>query len=357
METRLHSAFLVLMAGLAAAADMRMSVDQLVTFIRSSIQLKQPDRQVAEYLRHVKLSNKLDDRTVEELQGLGAGAKTIAALKGLRDETARLPAPPPPPPPEPMPPSIPPPNSIEQAKIMDGARQYAISYVKQLPDFICLQVTRRYLAPPGGDNWRHSDTITARLSYFEQKEDYKIVQLNGEAVTTDTPMEHVGGTVSEGEFGSMMRMIFRTESEARVGWDHWATLRGKRVCVFAYDIDQGHSQYHLVADRSLDYVPAYRGLLYIDPASHSVMRITLNPYDIPITFPIRGVKLVLDYDYTSIGDGQYLLPLKAVLTSSQAEAQTRNDVEFRMYRKFGTESTIKFDTPEPLPEDKTKERP
>ena len=56
-----------------------MTVAQLVMFIRSSVELKQPDRQVAEYLRHVKLTDKLDDRTIEDLQSLGAGPKTVAA--------------------------------------------------------------------------------------------------------------------------------------------------------------------------------------------------------------------------------------------------------------------------------------
>jgi hypothetical protein len=30
----------------------------------------------------------------------------------------------------------------------------------------------------------------------------------------------------------------------------------------------------------------------------------------------------------------------------------KNDVEFRMYRKFGADTSIKFDTPDPLPEEK-----
>ena len=34
---------------------------------------------------------------------------------------------------------------------------------------------------------------------------------------------------------------------------------------------------------------------------------------------------------------------------------TRNQVEFHLYRKFGADTTITFDTPEALAEDKTKE--
>ena len=36
---------------------------------------------------------------------------------------------------------------------------------------------------------------------------------------------------------------------------------------------------------------------------------------------------------------------------------TKNDIEFRLYRKFGTETSIKFETPDALPEDQTKEKP
>lgn len=54
---------------LAAAAEMSLTVAQLITFIRSAIERKNPDKQVAEYLRHVKMAEKLDDQTIEELQG------------------------------------------------------------------------------------------------------------------------------------------------------------------------------------------------------------------------------------------------------------------------------------------------
>ncbi len=36
---------------------------------------------------------------------------------------------------------------------------------------------------------------------------------------------------------------------------------------------------------------------------------------------------------------------------------SKNEVEFRLYRKFGAEATITFDTPDALPDDKTKEQP
>jgi len=52
-----------------------------------------------------------------------------------------------------------------------------------------------------------------------------------------------------------------------------------------------------------------------------------------------------------------MLPLKAVVTSKAGRYATKNDIEFRLYRKFETGSSIKFDTPEALPEDQIKEKP
>jgi len=347
---------LVSAAGLFAA-EMSLTIAQLKTFIASAIQLKQPDIQVAQYLHKVKLVEKLDDRTVEALQGQGAGPKTVAALRELVEASASLPeAAPPAPKPVYVPP--PPPDSIEQGKILQEVREYVLNYTKNLPNFICVQVTRRDVDSSGkGSAWRNVDTITAKLTYNGQHEDYEVILKNNQPLT-NVKMEDLGGTTSAGEFGTMMKDIFEPESRARFDWDHWATLRGRRALVFAYDIEQQYSQYHIEEkDSKRSVVPAYRGLVYIDRDTHMVTKITLDPYGIPPDFPIHDVHVTLDYDLQKIADGEYMLPLKSVLTSKVDRYATKNEIEFRMYRKFETGSTIKFDTPEPLPEDQTKEKP
>ena len=338
-----------------AAADMSLTVNNLTAFIRSAIQRKTPDKEVAEYLHHVKMVEKLDDRMVEELQGMGAGAKTVAALRVLSDASSTLPvAAPPPPKPVYVPP--PPPSSIEQAKIIDQAREYVMSYTKNLPNFICVQVTRRSFDPKGANNWYHGDTITTRLTYDGQKEDYQVVLHNDQPVTNKS-MESFGGTTSAGEFGTMMKEIFEPESHARFSWDHWGTLRGRRTYVFGYDIEQQYSKYHILVEDNLNIVPAYRGLVYIDEDTKMVTKLTLDPYNLPETFPVRESHQSLDYDFEKIADAQYLLPLKAVLTVSRSRYGSKNETEFRLYRKFETGSTIKFETPDALPDDQTKEKP
>jgi hypothetical protein len=341
---------------LAAAGEMSLTVAKLTDFIRSAVQLKQPDKQVAETLRHVKMVEKLDDRTIEELQSLGAGPKTVAALKELGDASASL-SEAAPPAPKPVVVPLEPPDSEEQGRIIAEAREYVLNYTKSLPNFICVQVTRRDVDRAGtGSSWYHLDTITAKLSYNGQHEDYEVIMKNDQPVT-NVKLEQLGGTVSAGEFGSMMSEIFEPDSQAHFSWDHWATLRGRRTYVFAYDIEQEYSKYHIKeVETNKEIVPAYRGLVYIDRDNKTVTKITLNPYDIPSDFPIHDAHESLDYDLQTIGDVKYMLPLKAVLTSKLTRFSTRNEIEFRLYRKFETGSTIKFDTPDALPDDQTKEK-
>jgi archaellin len=132
-----------------------------------------------------------------------------------------------------------------------------------------------------------------------------------------------------------MDQIFEPETHTQFSWDHWGKLRGRKTYVFAYDVQQEYSKYRVEADDDkLTIVPAYRGLVSIDEDTKMVVKIVMTPYDMPSTFPIREINSSLDYDL-----------------------ETRNDIEFRLYRKFGTESTIKFETPDALPEDQTKEKP
>jgi hypothetical protein len=353
MWHRFVCATVMLAWGLAAQSTLK--VDQLYSFVKSSVQLKHPDKQVAVFLSRLKLSERLEDGTIIELQALGAGPRTVEALRELQKAAANLP------PVQPKPvvaPSTgpPPPRRTEVEHILAEVREYAFGYSKRLPDFLCTQVTRRYEDPTGLEFWRQTDTLTARLTYFEQKEDYKLVMVNN-SVVNNLKYEAVGGASSSGEFGSMLREVFDPDSQARFEWQRWATLRGKRAHVFEYRVAQPNSKWHIVYDRRMDIIAGYNGLLYVDADTNTVLRLTLVAEDIPPSFPVNEASTTLDYDYTTISEHKYLLPLRYVMRMRSGKYLSRNETEFRLYRKFTAEATITFDTPAPLPEDQTKEQP
>jgi hypothetical protein len=340
-------------------AQAQLSVDQLVSFIRSSIQLKHNDKQVAEYVRKLKLTNKLDEGTVETLQGMGAGPQTVAALKTLMTATASL-TPAPPPPPKPVIVGPPPPDSIEQKRILAAVTENALNYTSGLPNFICMQVTRRYVDQSGMESYHLADTIAERLSYFDHHEDYKVALINNVPVQ-NVSHEQLGGATSSGEFGSIMAEIFAPESNTKFDWERWATLRGKRMHVFSYRVPLAYSKYTIRWGNGPDsrtIVTGYRGLIYADRENNNIMRITVEAENMPVDFPIQKAQQDLNYDYTRISGQEFLLPLKAENRLREGKYLVKNEVEFRLYNRFGADTVIQFgDVPDALPQDQVIEQP
>ena len=350
---------LVVVLSIGAGAQSKLTVEQLVSFVKSSVQLRHDDRQIANFIKkNVKLSNRLDARQVEDLQGMGAGPQTVAALKGLITESASLEAPPPPAP-KLVVAGPPAPDSIEQKQILAEITEGARNYVKSLPNFICLQVTRRYGDASGLENFRLIDTIAERLSYFEQKEDYKVVSINGVPVTGNVKHEQKQGASSSGEFGTMLKEIFDPQTATEFNWERWATLRGKRMYVFSFHVQQLHSQYSIYSEAvQRTVIAGYHGFVYADRDTKMVMRIKLEVENLPVDFPVQSVDLDMNYDFMKISGQPYLLPLKSEIRSREGKFLVKNEVEFRLYNRFGAETNIQFgDVPDALPEDTTKESP
>jgi hypothetical protein len=333
-----------------------MTVEQVREFIRSQIKMKGDDKLTANFLRTIKLTQKLPDSTVEELQGLGAGPKTVAALRKLEEESASLAAAPPPPPPV-VRAQAPPPDSMEQAEVLAAMKEYALNYTAKLPNYLCVQITRRHYDPKDARYRPAGDIIQEQLSFYDRKETYTVQMINGAAVH-NISHDRIGGVRSSGEFGSMLQNIFEPEHNAKFDWDHWGTLRGKPMYVFAYRVDKeyGYSMRDEEAHKS--YTSAYSGLVYADKESKEIQRITLKTIEIPSDFTIKDVAITLDYKPTSISGQVYTLPFHYELDSFDIHGKFKGEAEFKLYQVYSADTTITFgDDTGPPPEDQLKEQP
>ncbi len=346
---------LLTVLGIPAWAQRKVSVDQLEAFITSSLQLHHPDKQVANLLGSFTLTDHLDARRVETLQGMGVGPRTLKKLRELSEESANLPEP------EAKAevaarPTRPAPSAVEQGEILNAARLNALNYTQGLPNFLCTQVTRRRVDFSGTGNYHLMDTIQERLRYEDGGEDYQVVMVNGD-LAKDMRHDQLGGTVTSGEWATMLYEIFEPSTETEFSWERWATLRGKRMYVFNFRVRQNRSQYRVsdqASGRSM--VAGYAGSVYIDQQTNKVMRIRMDIQGLQ-NFPIDQIGLDLNYDYVDIGGQDFVLPIKSTTKSKAGTLLSWNDVEFRNYQKFSTGATINFDLPEELPEEMFEETP
>ena len=227
----------------------------------------------------------------------------------------------------------------EQAKLLEEARQAALTYSDTLPDFLCTETIRRMIDPRGDNRWRHIDTLTVRLSYFEHKEDYKLTAVDGKATTV--AFLDVGGALTTGEFGTRLMAIFMPSSKAVFEWKGWTHLRGRRAAVFRYRIAKENSTSQIMFGTSAtdrrSIIVAYRGEVSIDETTHRVLRLTALA-EIPVGFPIRETNSSIEYDFREVGGRDFLLPVSADSVLRRGNEKSENQVEFREYRKFHSES-------------------
>jgi hypothetical protein len=232
------------------------------------------------------------------------------------------------------------PGAEEQNVVIGDARVHALQHESSLPNFVCTQTTRRFVSV-SAHYWEPIDVIVERLTYFDHREQYDVLTLDGQPA--NIAHERLRGASSSGEFGSLMKAIFSPETKTEFEWYDWSMLHGKTTQVYAYRVRTLQSRYHIaVPERSLDFVAAYHGFIFIDSKDHFVYRVTLHADGIPSNFPMQDVEISLDFGYTRIGEADYLLPLQFQLSSREGNRLVRNYVDYGNYQKFLADSVVTF---------------
>jgi hypothetical protein len=337
MSLRLAVAFLCVPC--AFAADNETTVGNLISTVRSSLAKHGNDGELAKILHKLKPAERIDYRILDALETEGVGPKAFAELERLRAASISLPAPAV----SPVFEQDPMPDVAEQRVIVRQTQTIAVNYSRSLPDFFCTEVIRRFDDARGGLELR--DTLEVKLTYFEGKENYRVISVNGRA--TSKGMDEVGGAISQGEFASMLNSIFTGQSKAVLQWNHWTTVRGRVAHVYTFRIRVENSgamlQFRYNGRTPSNGVKTgQHGYVYIDRETNEVLRIVAEADTIPPNFPVQQSSTILDYDYVDVGGKKFLLPLRADVRLGARQLHTRNMVEFHGYRKFSGESTITF---------------
>jgi len=328
------------------AAAQPATVADVVTLVKAGIARKHADGSMARALGKLELSDRLENRVVEELESLGAGPKTVEALVNLRDRSAGMP----PANPQPAFDSPPAPNAAEQNAALNSAARGAVQDLTNLPDFICEEDVHRFEELGNTGRWREKDLLEIKLTFFDHRENYHLVAVDHRPARAD--LDALRGAHSEGEFGSILFDIFREGSHTHFFWDHWTTLRKHPAHVFRFRILRGNSMYKITWGSSPEASDAEsttvgeHGNIYVDRESGQILRVDQVADSIPEDFPVTAASTLLDYDFVSVGGRQFLLPLHAEVRVAARRVAIRNEVTFRQYRKFNGESSITFDNPD-----------
>lgn len=243
------------------------------------------------------------------------------------------------------------PLDAEAVGLWDRTREATLAAAAAMPDFIVKQLIKRSRAFGTTNNWIPQDNLTIAVGYRANAgEEYKVLAVNGIPLgqeakqTRDYSKDVGGGTTSSGvEYISAVADVFKPESKTDFKVVDTDLIQGRRTLVYEYVIEQPLSTLSLKAEEATAVVGS-RGRVWIDRETNRVLRFEQIATEIPRDFPITAASTLIDYDWVTIGENKYLLPThsEVLLTSAnrQASLQSRNEIRFRGYQKFGAELKV-----------------
>jgi hypothetical protein len=257
------------------------------------------------------------------------------------------------------------PPTAEGLELLQRTRKATLGAADKMPDYIVKQQITRSHAFGQSKNWAVYDRLSIAVSYRQTAgEDYKLLSVNGMPANQDQSYGmKLGGTISTGEYVTTLSELFKPESRAEFNMVDTDTLRGRRTIIYEFEVKKEFSHQSLGwgehGSIEQQTIAGYRGRIWVDRENNRVLRLEDISTEIDPGFPITAASKVIDYEWVSINEQEHLLPSRAVVeltdrVRGQTE-ETRNEILFRGYRKFGAEVKIIDIDEKDFPPDKPEE--
>ena len=257
------------------------------------------------------------------------------------------------------------PATAEGLELLARTRVATLGAAEKMPDYIVKQQITRSHAFGQSKNWAVYDRLSIAVSYRQSAgEDYKLLSVNGMPANQDQSYGmKLGGTISTGEYVTTLSELFKPESRAEFNMVDTDTLRGRRTIIYEFEVKKEFSHQSLGwgehGSIEQQTIAGYRGRIWVDRETNRVLRLEDISTEIDPGFPITAASKLIDYEWVAINEQQHLLPSRAIVeltdrVRGQTE-ETRNEILFRGYRKFGAEVKIIDVDEKDFPPDKPEE--
>jgi hypothetical protein len=228
--------------------------------------------------------------------------------------------------------------------------EFAASFLRRLPDFICDQTTTT--------TGRMSTTVVKeKVQFLRGHESYSDVTINGRPEQPNEYNSYITfgarKLVSAGELGSDLVDLFTPPIGADFQFRKETKLGSSQAALFSFHLPAEKNTFWTLRDsRGGSVHPEYQGEIWVDRASGRVLRLSLRPIHLPYNFGFESAEIIIDYQEVPIaGAGVFLLPSRSETKACMRYAELRDPVcttsnlAFHDCRKFAAKSRILTDTP------------
>jgi hypothetical protein len=287
----------------------------------------------ADVLRQLTSFNLTERMSTQQLKLWKAampGEQTFEALTALADASVFLSLP------ADELPKLPPLDSASQQQLLTRMNRYVDETMAKLPNFFAVQNVTTFEAIQGLRNSAH--VIIRQPMHYVGLVSTKIRYQNGREV-----MERDKGEVNEsdqigykllfsGQFGPVLNTVVTDAERNKLSWSHWEpgspkeSVLSSPIAVFRYSVPRkaSHSRIKVVMPGntfSLEAQPGYHGEIFVDPASGTILRLTLIS-DLTADDPMSAANLMVEYGPVELGGEIYICPIRSVTIETVNEADS-----------------------------------
>jgi VWFA-related protein len=355
-----------------------VSVAQLEQALSAMDNTRRTDAEIAIQIGALEPSERISNVTLDRLTRLYAhGPQATVALQLLADRSSFLELP------AGELPQIPAPDATTQQKLLEMARKFALETLPRLPNMLATRTTYSFDDSPRQlkkDGWPAKaglhlvDIAKTEVNVRNERENIAAAALPGS--------HQPKGLMTWGEFGSALLMVQNDSAKGTTTWSHWEQFPAGPVAVFNYSVSQSASHYEIAMpaekitrteasdptmggggfSSSVGYIrtdtgnnrmaharPGYHGSLWIDPATGTILRITLIA-EIRGNSNLSRAATRVEYGPVEIAGKSIVCPtLSFALTDAPANPTTTinggttewlNENVFADYHLFATTSRI-----------------
>jgi len=359
-----------------------ISVAQMEQLLASSED--KTDGKVAQQLMGVELSERVSPARMARWEKDFPGSKSREQLMRLADGAAFFN------PPQEDGVHDPVPDTATQTKIFALAVDFAKTTFTHLPDFYAARTTIHF------DDLPEVQRLKSQTSYgavdteiFVNASEARPLRVTGTYSMTVTfqkgsevhekagngskPEPSRAGLRTNGEFGPILGIVLGDAIRSQsVTWSRWERGEGGPVAVFRYLVPQDQSTYTTqIPDwpKLIELHPGYHGEITIDPATGSILRISVVT-DMAPPHQAIAMAILIEYAPVTMGGHTYICPVHGVAYSkvplttlglvqvgshpagwiaalwgetqnaAEIDAHELNDTVFTQYHRFAAESRI-----------------
>ncbi len=227
---------------------------------------------------------------------------------------------------------------VDSAALLQQIRTKVAARLNQLPNYTCTETINRFLRRPYG-GMQPIDRVQLEVAFLGSQELY--AKPGGEFQQGHASRLVPTGTISDGEYGSHIVSLFRTNN-AQFEFDGAGKKDGHKTYRFKFEMPQEKSNFLLKHDEAQGIV-GYQGTFWVDATTLDLVRLEIQANHIPSYIGIDSVTETVRYGMVKTADSEFLLPQSSELgVTYEGGYYSVNSVKLERCKEYTGESSVAF---------------